>query len=268
MISLKTPRETEKMRQSGRLVAEILAAVAAEARPGVKLKDLDAFAREMMRRANAVPSFLDYKPAWAPTPYPGVLCLSVNDVLVHGIPNGRKLQNGDLLSIDCGAAIDGFHADAAISISIGPSSAENERLLATAEQALAAGIQAAQPGARLGDVSHAIEQVSRAAGYGIPDGYGGHGIGRAMHEDPHVSNSGEPGKGLELRVGLVLALEPMLLAGGRDQTRVLADGWSVATRDGSRAVHVEHTIAITAEGPQILTAAPRECGTARRDPTA
>jgi methionyl aminopeptidase len=138
-------------------------------------------------------------------------------------------------------------------------------MLATAEQALAAGIQAAQPGARLGDVSHAIELVAQAAGYGIPDGYGGHGIGRAMHEDPHVANRGEPGKGLALRVGLVLALEPMLLAGGRDQTRILGDGWTVATRDGSRAAHVEHTIAITADGPRILTAVPKQSGTARLD---
>jgi methionyl aminopeptidase len=233
----------------------------------VRLADLDTLAAELMRQCGAVPSFLGYRPVWAPTPYPGVLCLSVNDTLVHGIPDGRRLQPGDLLSIDCGVSLDGYHADAAISVSIGPNP-DNQRLIATAEQALQAGIQQALPGGRLGDISHAIERVCRDAGFGIPDAYGGHGIGRAMHEEPHVPNTGQRGQGLALRTGLVLALEPMVIAGGGSRTRVLRDGWSVASSDGSRTAHVEHTVAITPEGPRVLTLGPPGCDTTRRDPDA
>jgi methionyl aminopeptidase len=266
MIALKAASEIERMRLAGAVVGEILACVAAAAQPGVQLKDLDALAARMMRERDARPSFLGYHPAWAPTPYPGVLCLSINEIIVHGIPDGRRLRDGDLLSIDCGVSVGAYHGDSAVSIGIGASSDADRHLMATAEDALAAGIAAARPGVRLGDISHAIETVIRAAGYGIPDSYGGHGIGRAMHEPPHVANTARPGTGMLVREGLVLALEPMVLAGGRDTTRVLPDGWSVATTDGSRAAHVEHSVAITADGPRVLTLAPPAPDTAHRDP--
>jgi methionyl aminopeptidase len=210
-------------------------------------------AADLIASAGAKPSFLDYHPSWAPMPYPGVLCLSVNDEIVHGIPDRRKLREGDLLSIDCGAYIDGLHGDAAISIGIGTLDAAGQRLIETADRALAAGIAAAQPGARIGDISHAIETVARDAGYGLPPDLGGHGIGTAMHEDPYVPNTGRANRGRPLHEGLVLAIEPMLIEGGRDLRRTLADGWTVATSDGSRASHAEHTIAITADGPVVLT---------------
>jgi methionyl aminopeptidase len=263
MIALKAGSEIARMREAGVVVAEILTTVAAAAQPGLRLKDLDRLAAGIMRERGATPSFLGYQPSWAPRPYPGVLCLSINEIIVHGIPDGRKLQNGDLLSIDCGVSVGGYHADAALTVGVGTLSEQNRRIIATAEQALAAGIEAARPGSHLGDVSHAIEQVSRGAGYGIPYAYGGHGIGRAMHEDPHVPNTGEPGAGLLLREGLVLALEPMLIAGGKDGTRVLRDGWSVVSADGTRAAHAEHTVAITANGPLVLTLVPPGPDTAR-----
>ena len=249
------------------MLAEILASVAAAAQPGVKLKELDVLAADIMREHGAESSFLNYHPAWAPRPYPGVLCLSINEVIVHGVPNGRRLASGDILSIDCGVALQGYHADSAVTVGVGSVTAEDQRLMLTTQAALEAGIAAAQPGARLGDISHAIEAVIRRHGFGTPQTWGGHGIGRAMHEEPHVPNTGQPGTGMLLREGLVLALEPMVLAGGHDATRLLADGWSVATADGSRAAHAEHTVAITASGPQVLTlsAAPAR-GTAHPAP--
>jgi methionyl aminopeptidase len=253
MIALKARPEVEHMREAGRVVADVLATIANAAQPGVRLVDLDRLAAGLMAQRGAEPSFLDYHPSWAPRPYPGVLCLSVNEAIVHGIPNGRRLQAGDLLSIDCGVSVNGYHADAAITIGIGALDAGSQRLVATVVEALNAGMAAAQVGAHLGDVSFAIERVSRGAGYGIPRGYGGHGIGRAMHEDPHVPNTGRPGTGMLLREGLVLAIEPMLIAGGTDDCHPRADGWTVVTADGSRAAHAEHTIAITANGPVVLT---------------
>jgi methionyl aminopeptidase len=253
MVILKSDAEIAVMREAGRVVARALAAVAEAARPGVRLVDLDELAADVMAKHDATPSFLGYHPAWAPIPYPGVLCLSVNDAIVHGIPDGRVLRDGDLLSIDCGASLDGYHGDAAITIGVGDLDTDATRLVGTTVAALDAGVAALRPGARLGDVSHAIESVARAGGYGLPAGLGGHGIGTAMHEDPHVSNTGRPGRGLRLRAGLVLAIEPMLTEGGRDRGRTLADGWTVATTDGRRAAHAEHTVAITADGPVVLT---------------
>jgi methionyl aminopeptidase len=183
-----------------------------------------------------------------------VLCLSVNDAIVHGIPDGRELREGDLLSIDCGAAIDGYHGDAAITVAVGETDEAGRTLIDTTVRALEAGIAAAQPGARLGDISHAVESVARAGGYGLPTGLGGHGVGTAMHEDPHVPNTGRANRGLPLREGLVLAIEPMLLENGKDTRRTANDGWTVLTTDGTRAAHAEHTIAVTADGPVILTA--------------
>lgn len=241
------------MREAGRIVARTLAAAAQAARPGTRLVELDELARDVIADAGAKPSFLGYHPSWAPTPYPAVLCLSVNDAIVHGIPDRRRLREGDLLSIDCGANIDGYHGDAALTVPVGGVDPAGRRLIDTVEGALAAGVAAAVPGARMGDVSYAIESVARAAGYGLPDGFGGHGIGVAMHEGPDVPNTGRAGRGLDLRVDLVLAIEPMLIAGGRDDAYVARDGWTVMTADGSRAAHAEHTVAITEAGPVVLT---------------
>jgi methionyl aminopeptidase len=253
MVVLRSAAEIASLREAGRIVATTLAAVASAAKAGVRLVELDELASELIMRAGARPSFLGYHPSWAPTPYPGVLCLSVNQAVVHGIPDRRMLADGDLLSIDCGAFIDGYHGDAAVTVAIGPVDAEGDGLMQTTERALAAGIAAARPGGKIGDISHAVESVARAAGYGLPHGLGGHGIGTSMHEDPHVPNTGRAGRGLGLREGLVIAIEPMLLEGGRDAGRTLDDGWTVVTADGSRAAHAEHTIAITTDGPVIMT---------------
>jgi len=183
-----------------------------------------------------------------------VICASKNDVVVHGIPTDDPLQAGDLLSIDFGAILDGWVGDAAVTFSIGQPTEDDDRLRQAAEDALAAGIAAAVPGARLGDVGAAIGTIGRGHGYGIPEGWGGHGVGRSMHEDPSVPNEGEPGRGLRIRPGLVIAIEPMFMAGGSDEIRLDEDGWTIRTADGSRASHAEHTIAVTDDGPVILTA--------------
>jgi methionyl aminopeptidase len=254
MVVLRSASEIATLREAGRIVAETLAAVAAAATAGVRLRELDELAAEMIAKAGAKPSFLGYHPEWAPVPYPGVLCLSVNEAVVHGIPDDRVLADGDLLSVDCGAYIDGYHGDAAVTVGIGDIDAEAARLKETSDRALAAGIAAAQPGAKVGDISYAVQSTARAGGYGLPRGLGGHGVGTAMHEDPHVPNTGQPGRGLTLQPGLVIAIEPMLIEGGRDTARTLRDGWTIVTTDGSRAAHSEHTIAVTDDGPVILTA--------------
>jgi methionyl aminopeptidase len=254
MVVLKSPAELATMREAGRVVATTLAAVGAAAVPGATLLELDELARTMLAEHGAKSSFLDYHPSFAPVPYPAVLCLSVNDQIVHGIPDRRPLEEGDLLSIDFGAHIDGYHGDAAVTVGVGAVDAAARRLSDVCREALHAGIAAARPGARLGDISHAVQRVCRAAKYGMPTGYGGHGVGTAMHEDPHVPNEGRPGRGLTLRPGLVLAIEPMVVESGSDRHRLLIDGWTVATVDGSRAAHWEHTIAVTDDGPVILTA--------------
>ncbi|REE98076.1 type I methionyl aminopeptidase [Thermomonospora umbrina] len=253
MVNYKSPRELSVMREAGRVVHNTLERVAAAAEPGISLLELDAIAARCIKEHGARSSFLHYRPRYAPTPYPAVLCLSVNEVVVHGIPTGRTLREGDLLSIDCGAEVGGYHGDAAITISIGPPDEGAARLMETTRHALERAIEAARPGARLGDVSHAVETVGREAGYGILADCGGHGIGTAMHEDPSVSNTGLPGRGLRLREGLTIAIEPMFHEGGDDEGRTLADGWSIVTADGSRAAHFEHSIAVTADGPIILT---------------
>jgi methionyl aminopeptidase len=254
MIEVKTPGQVDAMREAGRVVAAALAAVRAHAAVGVPLRDLDAVAAEAIESAGAEPLFLDYHPKWAPSPFPGVICASVNDEVVHGIPTPRRLAAGDLVSIDCGARLDGWSGDAAISFVVGAADPADLDLIDATEEALRAGTTAARPGNRLGDVSAAIAAVARARGYGLLANHGGHGIGREMHEDPFVPNEGRPARGLPLRPGLVLALEPMLLAGGGSEYRTGTDGWTLATADGSRAAHVEHTVAITESGPVILTA--------------
>lgn len=254
MVSLKNADELRRMREAGRVVAHTLQEVAAAVRPGVRLRDLDELAAETIRTAGAKPSFLGYQPGYVSVPYPAVLCLSVNDVIVHGIPDGRKLRDGDLVSIDCGAVVDGYHGDAAVTVPVGEADEAALRLSDTTRAALEAGTAAAVVGASLGDVGHAVERVARAGGYGLPRGFGGHGIGTAMHEDPSVPNTGRPGRGMRLRAGMVIAIEPMLIESGRDSHHTLADGWSVATADGSRAAHWENTVAITPDGPKVLTA--------------
>ncbi|WP_199443451.1 type I methionyl aminopeptidase [Umezawaea beigongshangensis] len=254
MIELKTPTELDAMREAGRVVAAALAAVRAHAVPGVSLLELDHVADTVIHEAGARSSFRDYLPSFAPTPFPGVICASVNDVIVHGIPDERRIADGDLVSIDCGAHLDGWHGDSAISFVVGTADRADLELVDTAERALAAGIAACVPGARLSDVSHAIGLLGRAAGYGIPRDFGGHGIGRAMHESPGVANDGEPGRGPTLLPGMAIAIEPMFMAGGRDAYRTAEDGWALRTTDGSRAAHVEHSVAIREDGPQVLTA--------------
>ena len=253
MIELKTAGEIDAMRAAGRVVADALTAVREHARVGATLAELDELARSIIDDAGAGPLFLDYHPKWAPTPFPGVICASVNDAVVHGFPERAKLRDGDLVSIDCGARLSGWCGDAAVSFTVGTAEQHDLDLVRTAEQALADGIAAAQAGGRIGDISRAVGVVARTNGYGIPDALGGHGVGRQMHEAPFVPNDGPAGKGAPLRPGLVVAIEPMLLAGGQDATRTDHNGWTSRTEDGSRAAHAEHTIAITEQGPQILT---------------
>ncbi|HKN55952.1 MAG TPA: type I methionyl aminopeptidase [Amycolatopsis sp.] len=253
MVEIKTDVELAVMREAGRVVARTLDAVKASAAVGVSLRELDEVAAQVIADGGAKPSFLGYHPRFAPMPYPGVICASVNDAIVHGIPNGYRLADGDLVSIDCGAYIDGWHGDAAISFVVGTADPRDLELIAATERALRAGIEAAQAGGKLGDISHAVGVVGRAAGYGLTEDHGGHGIGRAMHEDPHLPNEGRPGRGMRLKPGLVLAIEPMLTASGSDAYRYAEDGWTVRTADGSRAAHVEHTVAITDDGPRVLT---------------
>jgi methionyl aminopeptidase len=254
MIIRKSRKDIDALREAGRVVALAHQAMRAAADVGVSLRDLDEVARDVLREHGATSAFLDYHPHFAPTPFPGVICASKNDVVVHGIPTDDPLQAGDLLSIDFGAILDGWVGDAAVTFSIGQPTEDDDRLRQAAEDALAAGIAAAVPGARLGDVGAAIGTIGRGHGYGIPEGWGGHGVGRSMHEDPSVPNEGEPGRGLRIRPGLVIAIEPMFMAGGSDEIRLDEDGWTIRTADGSRASHAEHTIAVTDDGPVILTA--------------
>jgi methionyl aminopeptidase len=255
MVEYKTPGEIDAMHAAGQVLARILAAVRDQAAPGVRLADLDATARDVLAQARATSPFLGYQPAFADSPYPAALCASVNDAALHDIPGRRRLREGDLLSLDCGVTLDGWTADAALSVQVGRARPEDTRLIETANAALRAGIAAAVPGGRLGDISAAIGAVGHGAGYGIPTDFGGHGIGHTMHEDPHIPNAGRPGRGLRLVPGLVVAIEPWFLAGGADECRVDSNGWTVRSTDGSRAAHVEHTVAITEDGPVILTAA-------------
>ena len=254
MVVLKSTAEIDAMREAGQIVASALEAVRRAARVGTTLRSLDALAEEVIRARGAEPLFKNYHPRWSATPFPGTICASINDVVVHGIPDDTQLADGDLLSVDCGARLGGWCGDAAISFVVGDASPGDDALIVTTEDALAAGIAAGRPGATLGDVANAIGRVARSAGYGLLADHGGHGIGREMHEAPGVPNEGPAGKGMRLEVGLVLALEPMLIAGGEDDYVVDDDGWTVRTGDGTRAAHAEHTVAVTASGPRVLTA--------------
>jgi methionyl aminopeptidase len=253
LVELKSPGEIEAMRGAGRVVAAALAACRAAAAVGVRLSDLDQVARDVLAAAGATSPFLNYQPSFAHSPFPAVICASVNDAALHGIPDRRKLRDGDLLSVDFGATLDGWTGDAAISLTVGRARPADTRLIETAQDALAAGIAAAVPGGRLGDISAAIGALARKGGYGLHTDYGGHGVGHTMHESPSVPNDGRAGRGLKLAAGLVIAIEPWFMAGGRDTYRIDPDGWTIRSADGSRAAHVEHTVAITDDGPVVLT---------------
>lgn len=236
------------MRRAGRVVAEMHERTRQAARPGVTTADLDRVAREVLERRGARSNFLNYHG------FPAVICTSPNDMIVHGIPGPYRLKDGDILSIDCGAIIEGYHADAAFTMPVGDVDPEALKLIATTEESLRAGIKAMVDGNRLSDIGHAVQTVAEAGGYSVVREYVGHAIGTAMHEEPQVPNYGPPGKGPKLRVGMVFAVEPMVNLGGPG-TRVLDDGWSVVTADGSLSAHAEHTIAITDDGPEVLTVA-------------
>lgn len=248
-IQVKTPEQIGVMRQAGLVVARALRDMRAAAAPGVSTAELDSIARDVLREAGATPSFLGYHG------YPAVICASVNDRVVHGIPSAEeKLADGDIISIDFGAIVDGWHGDSAITVLVGDVSTAARALSDACEASMWDGLAVARPGARLSDISHAVETSVRGAGtYGIVAGYGGHGIGSEMHMAPHILNYGRPSRGPRLQPGMALAIEPMITLGSR-ATRELADGWTVVTEDSSWAAHWEHTVAIMDDGPWVLTA--------------
>jgi methionyl aminopeptidase len=246
MVLRKSAAQIALMRRAGAVVAEMHEACTRAAVPGATTADLDRAAHAVLERRHARSNFLGYHG------FPAVACISPNEVIVHGIPGPRVLESGDIVSIDCGAIIEGWHADAAITVPVGEVDAESQRLMDVTRAALESAILATVEGNRLGDVGAAAERPVQAAGFGVVREYVGHGIGTAMHEDPDVPNYGPAGRGLKLRAGIVLAIEPMVTA-GRATSRTLDDGWTVVTADGSRAAHFEHTVAITDNGPEILT---------------
>ncbi|WP_418275661.1 type I methionyl aminopeptidase [Isoptericola jiangsuensis] len=258
MIELRTPREVEEMRPAGRFVGETLTAVREAARPGVNLLELDELAHRLIKQRGAESCYIDYHPSFGASPFGKVICTSVNDAVLHGLPHDYTLVDGDLLSIDFAVAVDGWVSDSALSFVVGePTTTErgeaDTKLIRTTELALDAGIAAAQPGGKIGDISAAIAAVAREAGYSINTDFGGHGVGRTMHGDPHVPNDGRAGRGYPLRPGLVIAIEPWFLE-TTDEIYTDDDGWTLRSADGSRGAHSEHTVAITADGPLVLTA--------------
>jgi methionyl aminopeptidase len=240
--------EIAKMRKAGRVVAEMHAEIRAAIRPGVTTAELNQVGADVIERRGARSNFLNY----GYPPFPGVICASPNDMIVHGIPGPYRLAEGDIISIDCGAIIEGYHGDAAFTAPVGEVSDEAARLIKTTEESLYAGIEQMVDGNRISDIGHAVQKVAEAAGFSVVREYVGHAIGTAMHEKPEVPNFGDPGKGPKLRVGNVYAVEPMVNAGS-EKTKVLDDQWGVVTEDGQLSAHWEHTIAITENGPEILT---------------
>ena len=253
MIELRTPTEIEQMRPAGRFVADVLAAVTATADVGVNLLDLDALAHRMVKDRGAESCYVDYHPSFGAMPFGRVICTSVNDAVLHGLPHDYTLRDGDLLSLDFAAAVDGWVSDSAVSVVVGTPRQEDLRLIDVTRRALDAGIAAARTGNRIGDISAAIAAVAHDAGLTINTDFGGHGVGRTMHGDPHVPNDGRPGRGLPLKPGLVIAIEPWFLH-TTDEIRTDPDGWTLRSADGSRGAHSEHTVAITDDGPLVLTA--------------
>jgi methionyl aminopeptidase len=247
---VKSQRELEIMRQAGRINALALAACVAAVEPGVTTAELDAVAADVLRQHHAEPAFMDYPGAY---PYPAVTTISINEELVHGIPGGRRLKDGDIVSIDCGSIVDGFVGDSALTVGVGQISEDAQHLLDVTRESLFVGIGEMQPGNHTGDVSAAIQDYIESHGLEVVREYTGHGVGRDMHELPQVPNYGHPGTGLALRPGITIAIEPMVLT-GRPETRVMQDQWTVSSRDGHLTAHFEHSVAVTEDGPWILTA--------------
>jgi methionyl aminopeptidase len=246
MIQLKSPREIEKMRDAGRVVAEALDLISENIRPGITTKALDKLAADHFRKNGARSAFLGYQG------FPANICVSIDDEVVHGIPSNRKLAEGQVVSIDIGAVVDGYFGDSARTFVVGEPSEQDGRLLEVTREALQRGIEQCRVGNRLGDLSAAIQEYVESYGFSVVRDLVGHGIGRKMHEEPQVPNYGEPGTGIEFKEGLVLAIEPMINR-GRYEIRILPDGWTIVTADGSNSAHFEHTVAITTDGPEILT---------------
>jgi methionyl aminopeptidase len=253
MIELRTPAQVEQMRPAGRFVADVITRLAEVADVGVNLLDLDAVAHDMIRERGAESCYIDYHPSFGASPFGKVLCTSVNDAVLHGLPRDYVLEDGDLLSVDFAASVDGWVSDSALSLVVGTPRPEDLALIETTQRALEAGIAAARADNRVGDISHAIAEVGRAAGLKINTQFGGHGVGRTMHGDPHIPNDGRPGRGFRLKPGLVIAIEPWFLH-TTDQIFTDADGWTLRSQDGSRGAHMEHTIAVTDGDPIVLTA--------------
>ena len=252
MIELRTPAEIDEMRAAGRFVAETLATLRDETKVGTNLLSIDRRAHDMIRKAGAESCYIDYHPSFGASPFGKVICTSVNDAVLHGLPHDYALRDGDLVTLDFAVSVDGWVADSAVSFVVGTARDEDLRLIDTTERALDAAIATATVGNRIGDISAAIAAVAHGEGYSINTDFGGHGVGRTMHGDPHVANDGRAGRGFPLRAGLVLALEPWFLA-TTDELVTDPDGWTLRSADGSRGAHSEHTIAITEDGPIILT---------------
>ncbi|BDU07111.1 type I methionyl aminopeptidase [Nocardia cyriacigeorgica] len=254
MVELKSPEEIERMAVTGRFVAETLAELRERAAVGVNLLELEAVVRERIRQRGAQSCYWDYAPSFGRGPFRNTVCLSVNDAVLHGLPFDYALRDGDVLTMDLAVSIDGWVADAATTVVVGIAAEEDLRLVRATEEALEAAIEVAQPGNRMGDVSAAISAVAAAYGYPVNNEFGGHGLGRTMHEDPHVSNVGRAGRGFPLRPGLTIAIEPWF---ARTTDRIVTDpdGWTIRSADGSRTAHSEHTIAVTENGPRVLTLA-------------
>jgi methionyl aminopeptidase len=248
VIICRSAAELDRMREAGRLVGEVLAELAAQVAPGVTTADLDRMAEKRIAQAGATAAFKGYHG------YPATICASINDEVIHGIPSGRRVLNeGDVISLDVGASLDGYYGDSAITLPVGQVSEAAATLLRVTEEALYKAIEQTRPGGRVSDIGHAVQRHVEAYGFSVVREFVGHGIGQRMHEEPQVPNYGDPGRGPRLSEGMVLAIEPMVNA-GKAAVRVLADGWTAVTKDGSLSAHFEHTVAVTAEGPRILTA--------------
>jgi methionyl aminopeptidase len=248
VIVCRSAAELERMREAGRLVGEVLTELASMVAPGVTTADLDLVAEKRIAKAGAVPAFKGYHG------YPATICASINEEVIHGIPSGRRVLNeGDIISIDVGASLDGYYGDSAITLPVGQVSEDAARLLRVTEEALYKAIDRARPGGRISDIGHEVQRHVEAYGFSVVREFVGHGIGQRMHEEPQVPNYGDPGRGPRLAEGMVLAIEPMVNA-GKAPVKLLADGWTAVTRDGSLSAHFEHTVAVTASGPWILTA--------------
>ncbi len=252
MIELRTPAEIEAMRPAGRFVGSVLLAVKEATKVGTNLLELDEIAHKMIRDAGAVSCYIDYHPSFGASPFGKVICTSINDAVLHGLPHDYTIASGDIVSIDFAASVNGWVADSAISYIVGDADPEDLRIIESTEKALEAGIAAAVAGNAIGDISAAIGDVAAAYGYGVNMDFGGHGVGREMHGDPHVPNDGRPGRGYRLREGLVIAIEPWFMR-TTDEIYTDDDGWTLRSVDGSRGAHTEHTVAITADGPLVLT---------------